>query len=169
MRWLLLPITYVRVFIATLNYPEKMPAEQRQWTIELIKRLAALQRMDTSISKRYEFSPEIIDQAPRQRGVYHFFEGVELKYIGASCTGLYWRLRGHYRDSLNWAAGNTDKVSNKGLGELIASGRASVEWYESPFPGWVEECELTEYCEEHGGPPPLNSRRRSNLINRCLW
>jgi hypothetical protein len=164
MRWLRAAITYVRALIATWKYPEKMSVEQRQSTAILIMRLAQLDRLDTCVSDRHEFSPGTLDKVPRMRGVYRIYEGHELKYIGASCRGIQWRLRQHYH-----ASRDRDKAPNKGLADLIASGRASVEWYVCPFAGWMEDFELTEYCREHGQPPCLNRQRRGGLVPRCLW
>jgi hypothetical protein len=169
MKWLLKTIAFVRVFFAAWKYPDQMSAEQRQRAIDLIKKCAELDGLDTFVSDRYEFSSEIIEKAPRERGVYRIYEGNELKYIGASCRSIQDRLSKHYYSGRNFAAGNVDKARNKGLADLIASGRAIVEWYVCPFAGWVEDYELTEYCEEHGQPPPLNYQRRSGLIEKCFW
>jgi hypothetical protein len=115
MRWFRATITYVRVLIATWKYPEKMSVEQRQRTVVLIKRLAELDRLDTSVSGRYEFSPGTIDKVPYMRGVYRIYEGNELKYIGASCTDIQWRLRQHY-----YASRDIDKASIPKKGIICA-------------------------------------------------
>jgi len=164
MRWFRIPVAYVRTLIATFKYPEHMSIKQRQKAIELIMKLAKLYGLDTSVSDRCHLSPESISQVAQARGVYRIYEETELQYIGASGTDIQWRLKRHYYESRN-----IHKARNKGLADLIASGRASLEWYVCPFAGWMEEYELTEYCQKHGRQPALNSHRRSGLINRSCW
>ena len=163
MRWLFIAVVYVRAFVATLKYAEQMSTEERQKTVGLIKKLAELRGLDTSVYGKSQFLPEVIGKIPQSGGVYRFYDGDELKYIGASCTDLRGRLRRHLS-----ASRDVEKAPNRGLADLIASGRASVEWYICPFAGWMEDFELNEHCERYGRQPPLNSNKRGNLVHRCF-
>ena len=158
MRWLQIPIVWLRALAETCQYAERKTPQQRQRTVKLISRLGELYGWDTPASEPCKFAHEILSSVPDTRGVYRFYEGDEVTYIGVACSTLQERL------SEQWNASGRASPPNKELAESIQSGRASVEWYVTPFPGWMEDYELTRYSEEHSGRLPAYNQRRGGRV-----
>ena len=159
MRWLQIPIVWLRALVDTCQYAERKTPQQRQRTVKMINRLGELYGWDTPASEPCKLGAEMLSSVPHTRGVYRFYEGDQVTYIGVACRSLQERLREH------WNASGRASLPDKELAESIQSGRASVAWYVTPFPGWMEDYELTRYCEEHSGrPPAFNNQRRGGRV-----
>ncbi len=163
MKWLQTPVLWLRSTIATRKYPERLTDEQRLRAVNLITRLGESYGWNMSPSPPRKFTREILPSVPRTRGIYRFYEGEKLTYIGVSgnlCRRLYQR----------WDESRGDNPPNGKLAESIRSGRASVEWYITPMAGWMEDYELTEYCAQHAGKPPeFNSTCRGGKVWHLDW
>ena len=143
-----IPILWLRATIATLKRAEELNGEQRLRAVELITRLGQSYGWNLSLSPRRKLTREILPSVPRTRGVYRLYQGDQLTYVGVACESLHRRLRQH------WNASHRDNPPDRELAEFIRAGRASAEWYVTPLPGWMEDYELTQYCEQHAGHPP---------------
>ena len=147
MRWFQIPVLWLRAMNATVKYAAQLNREQRLRAVEMITRLGRSAGWTMSLSPRRKFTHEILLSVPCTRGVYRFYEADQLTYIGVSGS-LRRRLGQHWND------GRRDNPPNRELAQSIRCGRASVEWYITPMPGWMEDYELTQHCEQHAGHPP---------------
>jgi hypothetical protein len=146
------PIAYVTAWGFTGSRPRSMSYDERHETASAVLALAAKLGIDTSISERVSFSKEATKVVPERSGVYHFFDGNDLVYIGKA-KSLRDRLDRHRTSS-----------HNKQLADLIRSGKAEVEWYQSPFDSWMERFELVEYREKNGRLPGFN-----RILGNSRW
>jgi len=150
MAWLKKLTTHINVFFATLTRAEHMGPDERRQTASRIRELARMQGLNPMLSEKRPFSASMCNDVPTAGGVYHFYEGDELRYIGVADSNLQRRLF-RYRKG-----GHNTK-----LAELITVGTAEVAWYTCPYPGWMEDFELIEY------PHPeklFNKQKRGNRV-----
>jgi hypothetical protein len=126
--------TQLSLFVYTLKAAETMSLERREKTVKQIKWLAEIQGLTPRLSEICEFSAAALENVPQVGGVYHFYQGNQLRYIGVARWNLQGRLWNYQY-----------KVHNQKLAELIASGEARIAWYTCPYPGWMEDYGLTQY------------------------
>jgi hypothetical protein len=148
--WLRRVRAEISVFVYTLWPPEFLSSQNREETVEQIQFLAKKRGLNPKLSEKVEFSSATLKKAPAVGGVYHFYQGDQLRYVGVASNSLQGRLRQYL-----------SKVHNQKLADLIASGEARVAWYTCPYPGWMEDYELTQYPH----PDELyNMHKRGNRI-----
>ena len=141
------PILYCKLYRNTNTNPSELGITKRRQMARLIKKAARTAGISSRATAIELFSSKIVNSAPNDCGIYRFYKGEELVYIGCS-RGIRIRFKEHLVD-----------CQNPKLDALIKSGSARVQWYICPFYGWMESFELTEYEEEHGYLPPYNKTR----------
>jgi len=148
-------LVHIQAFLLTLAPSESMSEARRELTVKRIGQLAQLRGIDNSVALRVPLTREAVRQLPKNGGVYRVYEGDELRYIGVSGRNIRRRLRRHVRRSEE-----SDWIERRELYLLISSG-ANFEYYLTPYPGWMEDHELTAYDHPE---QLLNRQKRGNRV-----
>jgi len=134
----------VSVWAATYSHPKWRTKKQRRLIARDIRRLSKTAGISTRKSTKRECTLTLASDAPASSGIYRFYYGEEIVYIGTS-GNIQRRIGEHIEGS-----------HNKMLHEFLQSGYAQVDWYRCLYRSWMERYELTEFKVVMGRRPVYN-------------
>ncbi len=130
----------IQSFILTIYPFEFMSAKMQKKTHESILRLAEVKGIDTKFSKRLAITDEHLSTIPKKGGVYFIYDNETLRYIGMSSDGLRSRLRRYL-----YVSNSITDENHLRIHELIGNKVAYFDYYQCPYPGWIENYELHKH------------------------